>query len=58
MCVVGKDWKTMQYGQNRPSKLFWANLGRKDGKSPEQPKLGVLNHFGPLWWEKMGKSVK
>ena len=28
------------------------------GKGTEQPKFGMLNDFIPLWWEKIGKSVK
>ena len=27
-------------------------------KRKERENLGILNHFGPLWWEKMGKGVK
>ena len=35
-----------------PSKLLQATLVGKDGKSAEQPKLGIHDHFKPLWWEK------
>ena len=28
------------------------------GKSAEHSKLGILNHFRPLWWERIGKSAK
>ena len=28
------------------------------GKGTEQPKLGVLSHFGPFWWEIMEKKVQ
>ena len=37
------------------SKSFWTTLVEK---GTEQPKLGVLNDFIPLWLEKIGKSVK
>ena len=37
------------------SKSFWPPLVKKDWKSVECPKLGILNYFGPLWFDKMGK---
>ena len=40
------------------SKWFYMTLVGKDWKKEKWPKLGNLNHFGPLLWEKIGKSVK
>ena len=27
-------------------------------KRMERPKLAILNHFRPLWWENIGKSAE
>ena len=38
------------------SESFWTTFWEKIGKGAEQPNLGVLNNFIPLWWEKIGKK--
>ena len=52
------DKKRLEKVQNNQNWVFQIISNHFRGKSVEWPKLGVLNHFGPLWWEKMGESVK
>ena len=40
----------------RPSKLFWATLVGKDGKSAEQSKLGIHDHFRSFQTAMVGKE--
>ena len=47
--LVEKDWKKCKMVKIEHSESFQTSWWEKMGKSAEQPKLGVLNHFGPLW---------
>ena len=53
--LMGKDGKKCEMIKIEHSKSFW---NTSVGKGAEQPKLGVLNDFFPLWFEKIMKSVK
>ena len=50
--------KRLENVWNDHSKSFCSNLVGKDGESMEQPKVGIPNHFGPLWWGKMRKTAE
>ena len=61
--VTGPPWWEKIGKGARWSKLSILNIsdlfgGKRWGKDAEQPKLGVLIHFGPFWWEIMGKKVQ
>ena len=64
--LVGKDQEKCEMTKIGNSESFWTTLVGKDwkmhrtakiGKSVKWPKLGILNYFGLLWWEKCEKSL-
>ena len=58
MCIVVTDWKTMQKGQIRLSKLFQATLVGKDGESAQQSKLGIHDHSNYYGRKRMKKRME
>ena len=54
--LVGKDWKKCEMTKIRHSESSWITLVVKDWKKCKMTIIGVLNYFGPLWWEKIGKE--
>ena len=55
--LLRKDQKKCEMTKVGHSESYWTTLVGKDWKRCEMT-LGILNHFGPLWWEKMGKVWK
>ena len=53
--LVVKDRKKSKMTKIGHSESFQTNLVGKEG---EKCKLSIPNCFGPLWWEKIGKSAK
>ena len=50
-------WHSCQQ-DSYPSELNSWIFVVKDENNAKWPKLVLINYFGPLWWEKMGKSAE
>ena len=56
---VAKYWKSCKTVKIGHSESIQPTFGRKIfEKVAKQPILAIMNHLGPLWWEKIGKCAE